>query len=52
MDDKPQAKAHYDDDAYGWAFEQAALLRAGRWSDLDIEHLADEIESVGRTERR
>ncbi|NJL07759.1 MAG: DUF29 domain-containing protein [Methylacidiphilales bacterium] len=51
MDDTPRtAKARYDDDAYGWAFEQAALLRAGRWSDLDIEHLADEIESVGRTE--
>ncbi|NJO54970.1 MAG: DUF29 domain-containing protein [Bacteroidales bacterium] len=51
MDDTPRTtRARYDDDAYGWAFEQAALLRAGRWSDLDIEHLADEIESVGRTE--
>jgi hypothetical protein len=50
---KPQAAtARYDDDTYSWAFEQAALLRAGRWHDLDIEHLADEIESVGKSERR
>ena len=53
MDDTPRAaRARYDDDAYAWAFEQAALLRAGRWSELDIEHLADEIESVGKSERR
>ena len=48
----PNATVRYDDDAYAWAFEQAALLRAGRWCELDIEHLADEIESVGKSERR
>jgi hypothetical protein len=42
----------YADDIYGWAVEQAAALRAGDLSALDCEHLAEEIESVGRSELR
>jgi Domain of unknown function DUF29 len=42
----------YDTDFYAWANEQAALLRAGRLSELDIENIAEEIESMGRSERR
>jgi hypothetical protein len=42
----------YDRDFYGWANEQAGLLRAGRLSEADIEHIAEEIESMGRTEKR
>jgi hypothetical protein len=42
----------YDTDVVAWANEQAALLRAGKFSALDIEHIADEIESVGRSEQR
>lgn len=44
--------ALYERDFYAWAHEQAALLRAGRLSDADIEHIAEEIESMGRTEKR
>ena len=29
-----------------------APLRAGRFAELDIEHLADEIEDVGKSEKR
>jgi hypothetical protein len=43
---------NYDDDFYAWANEQAALLRAGRLGQADIEHIAQEIESMGRTEKR
>lgn len=39
----------YADDIYGWAMEQAAALRAGDLSALDREHLAEEIESLGRS---
>jgi hypothetical protein len=39
----------YDRDFYAWANEQAALLRAGRLSDADIAHIAEEIESMGKT---
>jgi hypothetical protein len=42
----------YVEDVYAWAFEQARFLREGRFDLLDIEHLADEIESVAKTEVR
>lgn len=43
---------HYDQDAYAWALEQASLLRSGKLDQLDTEHLAEEIESMGKSERR
>ncbi|TAN57425.1 MAG: DUF29 domain-containing protein [Rhodospirillales bacterium] len=42
----------YDQDFYAWANEQAALLRSGQMSAADIEHIAEEIESMGKTEKR
>ncbi|CAK0750993.1 DUF29 domain-containing protein [uncultured Gammaproteobacteria bacterium] len=42
----------YDQDFYAWANQQAALLRAGKLSSADIEHIAEEIESMGRSEKR
>lgn len=42
----------YDRDFYAWANEQAALLRSGRLSEADIEHVAEEIESMGKAEKR
>jgi len=42
----------YDHDFYAWANEQAALLRSGKLADADIEHIAEEIESMGKTEKR
>ena len=42
----------YDQDFFAWANEQAHLLRAGKLSDADIEHIAEEIESMGKTEKR
>lgn len=42
----------YDQDFYAWANEQAALLRTGKLSEADIEHIAEEIESLGKTEKR
>ncbi|KAA2237770.1 DUF29 domain-containing protein [Salinarimonas soli] len=48
---KPQpAPAAYEEDAYTWALEQAALLRAGRFEAIDVENIAEEIETVGRSE--
>ena len=41
----------YDADFYGWANEQAALLREGRLGEADIAHIAEEIESMGRSEK-
>ncbi|HSF29836.1 MAG TPA: DUF29 domain-containing protein [Candidatus Tectomicrobia bacterium] len=41
----------YDGDFYAWTQAQAAALRAQAWKTLDVEHLAEEIESLGRSER-
>jgi hypothetical protein len=41
----------YDTDFYTWTQTQAAALRAKNWAALDLEHLAEEIESLGRSER-
>jgi hypothetical protein len=52
---KEQAKASgssYDKDVILWSEEQARMLRARRFAELDIEHLADEIEDVGKSEKR
>ncbi len=42
----------YDRDFHAWANEQAALLRAGKFDRADIENIAEEIESMGRSEKR
>ena len=42
--------ASYEDDVYGWSFRQAELLRQGRYDDLDTENVAEEIESLGRSQ--
>jgi len=42
----------YDSDFHAWTAEQAALLRGGQLAEADIAHIAEEIESMGRTERR
>lgn len=42
----------YDEDVIAWAGQQAALLRAGKWSQLDIDNIAGEIEDVGKSEQR
>lgn len=47
-----KAAARYDTDVHAWATEQAQLLRQKRFESLDIDNLAEEIESVGRSERR
>jgi hypothetical protein len=46
------AIAAYDDDFHAWTQEQARLLRAGRFSDLDIENIAEELETLGRSQKR
>jgi hypothetical protein len=42
----------YERDFYAWANEQASLLRAGRLAEADLENIAEEIESMGRSEKR
>jgi Domain of unknown function DUF29 len=45
-------KTTYDADFYAWTQAQAAALRAKKWLALDVDNLAEEIESLGRSDRR
>jgi hypothetical protein len=47
-----QARVRYEDDLFAWTQEQAALLRAQTVDGIDWENLAEEIESMGRRDRR
>ena len=48
-----QASSAYDEDFFSWTQDQAAALRrAGEHGDLDIEHLAEEIEDLGKRDLR
>jgi hypothetical protein len=40
--------ASYDGDFYTWSQQQGRLVRDGRWSEVDRENVAEEIESLGR----
>ena len=46
----PRRIAAYDNDLYAWSQEQAQLLRAGRFSEVDALNVAEEILDVGRNE--
>lgn len=39
-------------DYYAWLLEQAARLRARQFDQIDYEVLAEELEDMGRSERR
>ena len=47
-----KTRVRYEDDLYAWTEEQAALLRARRTEGLDWENLAEEIRSMGGSDRR
>ena len=42
----------YEQDLYAWSQAQADLLRAGRFAELDLEHVIEEIEDVGGALKR
>ena len=48
----PEHSTLYDRDYAAWLFETAALLRAGKLDEIDIANLAEELEDMGRSEKR
>lgn len=42
----------YDEDFFLWTQQQAALLRQGQLSVIDAGNLAEEIEGMGKRDRR
>ena len=45
-------QALYNRDIVAWVDEQAAFLRSGQFDKLDLPNLAEEIEDVGKSEKR
>jgi hypothetical protein len=42
----------YEKDFYAWALHNAELLRQGKFEEIDVKNLAEEIESMGGREKR
>lgn len=42
----------YEQDFYAWTMKNAELIRQGRFPEIDLEHVAEELESMGRSEKR
>jgi hypothetical protein len=42
----------YSADFFAWTQQQAKLLRERRFDDLDLENLSEEVEAVGRSDKR
>jgi uncharacterized protein DUF29 len=48
----PRNSVAYDEDFFAWTQQQARLLRDGDLADIDAQNLAEEIESMGKSDRR
>ncbi|MEN8447773.1 MAG: DUF29 domain-containing protein [Cyanobacteria bacterium J06555_13] len=42
----------YSTDFDTWTDQTAQLLREGRWEEIDTEHLIEEVEDLGKRDRR
>jgi hypothetical protein len=49
---RPRPSAAYDADFFAWSRDQAARLRDLRPNSIDWENIAEEIEALGRSEKR
>jgi hypothetical protein len=49
---KPKSEPLYEQDFYAWSKAQADLLRAGRYADLDLEHLIEEVDDLADALKR
>lgn len=47
-----QTNQLYDKDTAAWAAANADLLRQRRFGELDVPHLIEELEDMGKSERR
>jgi len=48
----PNRLAVYEEDFALWSAEQATLIRAGKFDRIDLENVAEEIESLGKSDKR
>ncbi len=50
--DARSSPAEYDDDFALWARQQAELMAAHRWEEIDLTNLIDEVESLAKRDFR
>ena len=43
---------NYREDFHAWAYQNAQLLREGRFEEIDIENIAEELEDMGSSKAR
>lgn len=44
--------ANYEQDFLTWTQQQAEYLQKGRWAELDVKNLIEELEALGRSEQK
>lgn len=49
---EPRPRDLYDEDFLAWTEQTAALLRRSRFAAIDIDHLAEEVEDMGKRDLR
>jgi hypothetical protein len=42
----------HDQDFHAWAKRNAELIRRGKLSEIDAEHIAEELENMGKSQKR
>jgi hypothetical protein len=52
LDNLSLSKNQYEQDFHAWTEEQSKLLRLGKLQELDLENLAEEIESLGKQQKQ
>ncbi|MCI4626905.1 MAG: DUF29 domain-containing protein [Candidatus Magnetoovum sp. WYHC-5] len=45
-------KSLYDSDFYQWALYNAELLKQGKFTEIDIDNIAEELEDMGKNNKR
>ena len=45
-------RSFYETDYYTWVQETVRLLREGRLSEVDLDHLVEEVEALGKSLKR
>ena len=46
--DAPTMEPLYERDFYTWCMEQARLVQEGRFAELDVDNVVEELESLGK----
>lgn len=47
-----ETTSEYQKDFYAWLMDNAKLLREKKFTEIDAEHIAEELEAMGKSEKR